>query len=268
MMQQKESAKVLLLVFILIICLIFKLVLIKGLLIILGFYVLVHIYYLFEKNKKHPLYLFFYHINALVILAIAIILYEHLFSGFNNILIFDKIQVSKDAVPFTMYFNTDETLAGLILFYFVISHSQQTNLKFAFKKAWYLFLIAIFLLMGLTLIFNFVKVDYKLHDYFIIWALNNLLAAAMAEEVLFRGFLQRHLSFIIKSPEVIAVIITALGFGALHWKGGIEYVMYASIAGVMYGLIYQKSKNIIFSILSHFFLNLIHIIFFTYPFLK
>ncbi|ASW72984.1 hypothetical protein IQ37_09830 [Chryseobacterium piperi] len=264
-MERKEAVKTSILVSIVITSLLTQLISITGALIISAFYALVYLYRSLENNKKYARYL--YHSLAFVIFIISIVLFQHILPGFNNVLIFDKIQVSKDAVPFTMYFNIDKTLTGLILLLLVVP--MNTHLKSALKKSWHLILAAILLLMGLSLLFNFVKFDFKFYSYFFIWALNNLLIVTMAEEVLFRGFFQRHLSLLpIKHREVIAVFIAALAFGALHWQGGIEYVLYAVIAGAMYGLIYQKSKNIFLNILSHFLLNLIHIIFFTYPFLK
>lgn len=264
-MKRKESAKILVLFSVLIICLFTQLISIIGFLIIGAFAALVYLYSMIEKNQQYSRFL--YHTLAFVILATSIVIFQHLLPGFNNVLIFDKIQVSEDAVPFTMYFNIDKTLAGLILLLFVIPRG--TDFKSAVKKSGYLIIVAIFLLMGLTLLFNFVRLDVKFHQYFFVWALNNLLFVVMAEEVLFRGFFQRHLSLLkIKNAEIIAVVIAALSFGALHWAGGILYVLYAAIAGVMYGLIYQRSKNIMLNIVSHFTLNLIHILFFTYPFLK
>ncbi|MBK1896747.1 CPBP family intramembrane glutamic endopeptidase [Chryseobacterium paridis] len=264
-MERKESAKMLLLFSVLIICLFTQLISVVGLLIILAFVAMVYGYSMLEKNQKYSRFL--YHAMALGIFVFSIVVFQHLLPGFNNVLIFDKIQVSKDAVPFTMYFNIDKTLTGLILLLFVVP--WEMNFKSALKKNWYLIIIAVLLLMGLTLLFNFVKIDIKFHSYFFIWALNNLLFVVMAEEVLFRGFFQRHLSLLnIKNSGIIAVFIAALAFGALHWQGGIWYVLYAAIAGMMYGLIYYRAKNIILNIVSHFILNLIHILFFTYPFLK
>lgn len=264
-MERKERAKILVLFSALIVCLFTQLISITGFLIILVFAALVYLYDMMEKNQRYSRVL--YHTLAFVIMATSLIIFQHLLPGFNNILVFDKIQVSKDAVPFTMYFNIDKTLAGLILLLFVVPWGN--GFKSAMKKNGYLVVMTIFLLMALTLLFNFVRFDVKFHQYFFIWALNNLLFVVMAEEVLFRGFFQRHLSFLkVKNAEIIAVVIAALSFGALHWAGGILYVLYAAIAGVMYGLIYLRSKNIVLNILSHFTLNLIHIIFFTYPFLK
>lgn len=263
-MEKKEFTKILS-ALILIVCFITNLISITGFLIILGFYFLVYLYKIFENKTTLPRYS--YHTLAITILISAVVLYQHLLPGFNNILIFDAIQVSKNGAPFTMYFNIDKTLTGLILLFFVIP--QENSLKLAFKKAWYLVIIAIFLLIGLALLFNFIKIDFKLYNYFIIWGLNNLFIVAMAEEVLFRGFLQRHLSLLkIKYSDVISIVISAAAFGLLHWQGGMHYVLYATIAGMMYGLIYQKSNSILFNIISHFLVNLVHIIFFTYPFLR
>ncbi|NIF05723.1 CPBP family intramembrane metalloprotease [Chryseobacterium sp. Tr-659] len=264
-MKGGKNIRILLFVFVVIISLLAQLISITGVLVVMAFCCIVYLYNLFGKSEKYPRYL--YHILAAIVFIFSIVIYQHLLPGFHNILIFDKIQVSEDASPFTMYFNIDKALTGMALLLFIVPLGA--SLKTAFLDAWYLTVMAILLLMGLTLMFNFVKVEYKFHSYFFIWAVNNLLVVTMAEEVLFRGFLQRHLSLLkIKYPEVVGISIAAAAFGALHWQGGIYYMMYAAIAGAMYGIIYQKSKSIVFSIMSHFFLNLVHIIFFTYPFLK
>ncbi|WBV57629.1 CPBP family intramembrane metalloprotease [Chryseobacterium daecheongense] len=264
-MERKEFIKTGVLFSVLMMSLFTQLISVTGFLIITLFAALVYLYTVLEKNLKYSRFL--YHTLALVILAVSIIIFQHLLPGFNNVLIFDKIQVSKDGVPFTMYFNIDKTLAGLTLLLFVVPPAK--DFRSALKKSWSLILMTILLLMGLTLLFSFVRIDIKFHQYFFVWALNNVLFVVMAEEVLFRGFFQRHLSLLnIKNSQIIAVVIAGLSFGALHWAGGILYVLYAAIAGIMYGLIYQRSNNILVNILSHFLLNIIHILFFTYPFLK
>ncbi|MFN1215931.1 lysostaphin resistance A-like protein [Chryseobacterium kwangjuense] len=218
-----------------------------------------------EKNTKYPRFL--YHGLAVLIFGLCFVVYQHLIPGFNNVLYFDKIRVSADAVPFTMYFNVDKLLAGLILLLFIIP--LKTNFREGVKKIWPLFLMTIMLLLSLAALFHFVRFDFKLHSYFLIWGINNLFIVCMAEEALFRGFLQRHLSLQkIRYSSVIAIVVAGLGFGLLHWQGGAAYVSYAAVAGIMYGWMYQRSQNIFLNILAHFLFNLIHIIFFTYPFLQ
>lgn len=60
-------------------------------------------------------------------------------------------------------------------------------------------------------------------------------------------------------------MLSSLLFGLAHFKAGLAYMIFASIAGAFYGLTYQKTRRILCSILVHFGVNLIHLIFFTYP---
>ena len=122
--------------------------------------------------------------------------------------------------------------------------------------------------MVTALYFKLVKFDFKLHDYFLIFAINNLFFVSMAEEVLFRGFLQRHLSLLkIKFASLIGILLPAIIFGLFHLKAGVPFMIFATLSGIMYGLVYHRSKSIEVTIFTHFLLNFIHITFFTYPFL-
>ena len=61
------------------------------------------------------------------------------------------------------------------------------------------------------------------------------------------------------------VAIAALLFGIAHAKGGPLLIVLASIAGVGYGYAYLSSKRIEAAILTHFALNALHFVAFTYP---
>lgn len=62
----------------------------------------------------------------------------------------------------------------------------------------------------------------------------NLFFTCMAEEALFRGYLQQRLSQWLSAWP--ALIITALIFGTAHLAGGMWMVMFATLAGLIYGL--------------------------------
>ena len=96
--------------------------------------------------------------------------------------------------------------------------------------------------------------------------ISNLFFTCIAEEGLFRGFFQEYLSsFKYKYAEYVAILIPAVFFGAIHFPGGIKYVILATVAGSLYGWIYKVTRRIEASMLAHFMLNLTHILFFTYP---
>jgi uncharacterized protein len=113
-----------------------------------------------------------------------------------------------------------------------------------------------------------VQFDFKVTTLFFIWALANLFLTCIAEEAFFRGFVQKQLEEGLKEFQfgaVIGLLLASLLFGLAHYAGGINYIILATVAGIGYGLVYQQSKSIEASIVTHFLLNAVHFIFFTYP---
>lgn len=64
------------------------------------------------------------------------------------------------------------------------------------------------------------------------------------------------------------VILVGVLFGLAHVGGGYTYAMLATVAGIGYGYAYYRSGRIETAILTHFLLNAVHAVFFTYPALK
>jgi membrane protease YdiL (CAAX protease family) len=90
----------------------------------------------------------------------------------------------------------------------------------------------------------------------------------MAEEVIFCGFVQTHLKKFLNEKtnfRTLHITITSLIFGLAHFKGGVLYVILASICGWFYGYAYERTNRILCAMLVHFGLNLIHLTLFTYP---
>ncbi|MFL1781103.1 CPBP family intramembrane metalloprotease [Candidatus Hepatincolaceae symbiont of Richtersius coronifer] len=211
------------------------------------------------------------HLLLLPVLVMGGIIAKHFLPGFNNLLILSNFQFTADALPFTLYLNIDKAFSGILLAGFV--------LQLSFKKMDWIIIgkalksklpIVLITVLGISYLLGYVKFSPKLPDYFLIWMVSNLLITCLAEEALFRGILQNHLSQLTyRYSSVVAILIPALIFGALHYSGGIKYVALTSIAGLLYGWIYNASgKRIEASILAHFAVNLLHILFFTYPALR
>ena len=128
--------------------------------------------------------------------------------------------------------------------------------------------ITILATMTLALSLGFVHFDPKLPNEFLIWSITNLLFVCLAQEALFRGFIQRNLTSIFhnfKFGTAISILISSSLFGFTHYAGGWKYVFLATVAGIGYGTVYEKTQRIEASILTHFLLNVSHILFFTYP---
>ncbi len=51
----------------------------------------------------------------LLVFALAFTLELHLIRGVHNLLILDKVKITADAMPYTLYLNFDKTIAGLLI---------------------------------------------------------------------------------------------------------------------------------------------------------
>lgn len=200
-------------------------------------------------------------------LLLGLSLELHLIPGFHNLLVWDKVQLTNDALPFTLYLNLDKTAVGLCLLGLNLNLlSTVQEWKIVLKQLAYRLPLIILVILALSLVLGYVKFAPKLPQNLWLWVLSNLFFVCLAEEGLFRGFMQETLSrFHYKYSAVIAILISALLFGLIHYHGGINYIFLATIAGILYGWIYHVSKRIEASILAHFTLNLTHILLFTYP---
>jgi len=209
-----------------------------------------------------------------ILLGCVIVLFgyglmTHLMPGFHNLKVIDHVLISPDAIPFTAYLNFDKTLVGIIII--GLTHhliSTRDELRNMVKQT-YPYAIAIMLIIMMpSLLLSYVRFDPKIPDDLLIWSLKNLLFVCLAEEAFFRGFIQKNLSLLLKNLKfgyILSIVIASIAFGLAHYKGGMTYVMLATFAGIGYGYVYHKTSRIEASMLTHFLLNLTHILFFTYP---
>ena len=195
--------------------------------------------------------------------------YDHLALGFQNWLVIDKFHFSHDSTPYNFYLSGDKILVGIFLF----TLGQRLNQSFAdwgksLKYALLPFVLLTVILIGAALAVGYVRYDLKLPPYLWLWMLINFFFVCMTEEVFFRGFVQKELSILLKSikgGQWLAILVAAIAFGLLHHSGGVVYIVLSAIAGVGYGYAYMKAQRIEAAMLTHFMVNLFHIIVFSYP---
>ncbi len=203
------------------------------------------------------------HVGALLL---TLTLFQHLAPGFHNRLVFDRVRFSSDAVPFTMYLNFDKTLAGLLICFFLIRPWEKRLSPIHWKIALMTASLLIVLMAALAPMSGYVRLDLKWPALAWLWAMNNFFFVCLAEEALFRGYIQGGLQKLV--PERFnwaPVMIAALLFGAAHFRGGAGYIAFATLAGLFYGYSYLKTDRLTVPMLVHFSLNLTHFAFFTYP---
>ncbi len=227
----------------------------------------------FYKNSKKTIIRFFL---SLLIIFFAALPFSHVILSSKHITIFDGIRFSTISAPFWMGINIEKSICGIILAAFLLKISRSfSEWKTILKEFLPIYIILTLILLLPAFITGFIKYDFKLPDNMYLFIANNLLLTCLAEEVIFRGFLQKNIHDILaktfkmsQAAPLVSITFTSLLFGILHFKSGFLMVIFAFIAGIGYGYAYQKSWKIETAILVHFGVNITHFIFFTYPFYK
>ena len=233
-----------------------------GLASILVFYGLTYGY--FNGKFKKPInYLF---LALILLLTVGFSL--HIVPGFNNAQPIIKTAVSPSSVPFSMYLNFDKVMAAIILL--VNGNFYHAPLKIdlkSLKVSGLILLLMAGFFITLGELSGYIKFDFKVPSILGIWLINNLCFVSFSQEVIFRGFLQQQLRSGLSDTNFwyLAVIMASIAFGLDHSSGGAVYVLFATVAGLFYGVCFEKTGNIIYAIMVHFGFNLIHLIFFAYP---
>jgi membrane protease YdiL (CAAX protease family) len=88
----------------------------------------------------------------------------------------------------------------------------------------------------------------------------NLMQTCFAEELFFRGALQRELMLYL--APVPAITITAVLFGLVHLSRGWEFALITMLSGLLHGTIYRRTGMLSLSVLSHFLVNVAWIMLF------
>ncbi|ANS88264.1 hypothetical protein VSVS12_04566 (plasmid) [Vibrio scophthalmi] len=201
------------------------------------------------------------YIGLAIILIWSAMLFLHLIPGFNNIQVLDNVIKSPESASFSMYINLDKPMAffALILAYpKLLGDHKKWQLP---PTIWTI--ICLFSLFPIAVLLGESKSEFSLPSWWWLFALNNLLLTCVAEEALFRGFIQQSLTHRFNLP--IGVLVASAMFGLAHYSGGPLLIIFATLAGLNYGLIFHFTHRLWCAVLIHFLFNLTHLIFFTYP---
>ncbi|HSX12440.1 MAG TPA: CPBP family intramembrane glutamic endopeptidase [Rhabdochlamydiaceae bacterium] len=213
----------------------------------------------------------------LVLLAtvLSITLWMHLLPGFHNLKISDSFVQSPGAYPYSFYLNWDKPFTGIFIlaWAFPLLKTKEEFKRIAFVTLPYT-VCAILIILLFAIWGNVVKWDPKMPAYFWLWAIANLFLVVVPEEAVMRGFVQKEFFDWFGSKGIWAnvgsVTATSLLFALLHitFVPSATFILLVFVAGLLYGAIYQYTKAIESAIFCHFALNIVHMLFFTYPALK
>ncbi|AIK96810.1 CPBP family intramembrane glutamic endopeptidase [Candidatus Odyssella acanthamoebae] len=235
-----------------------------GLLVLAGIGLMLRGYYTVYKLAGLPKLAL-----GMVLVGATFTVYQHFMPGFYNFMVANQIHLSPTSSPYTAYVNIDKALVGLIFLLYFPAFNR--SLKEWLTSARYVplpLLIVSLLLIGSAYAIKYIQFDPKFPSILWWWIPLNLLFVCVAEEVFFRGFIQREISNALgnyKYGQAWSIGITALICGAAHYRGGISFVFLSGLAAIVYGYVFVKSERLETSILVHFFVNFIHILAFSYP---
>ncbi|MCF6436703.1 CPBP family glutamic-type intramembrane protease [Pseudoalteromonas sp. MMG022] len=210
---------------------------------------------------------FRYPITAITLIA-CIVLAAHQVPGFNNLLVLEQVQKSSNSLPFDLYFNFDKSAVLFVLLLLSPALLQNNGALITVGEKYQTKLRAVFILLFSLILasawsLELIMLHLHLPSWWWIFAINNLVVTCVVEEAFFRGYIQSKLSALIN--PYYALLISSVLFGIAHFAGGMEYMLVATLAGVLYGAVYAFTGKLYWAIITHFLINFVHLALFTYP---
>ncbi|AIR03694.1 CAAX protease [Cedecea neteri] len=217
--------------------------------------------YLKADNRKSVRY-----VLEFLLVAAAVGMTIHAVPGFHNPKVLDSVIAGPQSAPFSMYYNFDKALVPFILLVVMKSLFVSEPKYQPARPGWFLLVALIPGLLLLAVALGGLKIEPHFPQWLLPFLFANIFFVSLAEEVLFRGYLQQRLSGFM--PPVAALIISAAIFGGLHFAGGPLLIIFATLAGLIYGLAWMWSGRLWVAVAFHVGLNITHLLLFTYPVLR
>lgn len=193
----------------------------------------------------------------------------HRVPGFHNAVLAAGVRVSHDAPPFTLHANFDTAAAGIVLMgVFCRRIARGRDWLAMLRRVWPVTLSTLVVVLGIGWLLGYVRPDPKWTPVSAAFLAVNLLSTCVTEEAFFRGFLLERMAqgwSGWRHGRAAAVVVSTLLFGLAHAQGGMALVALATLAGLHYAAAYLVTRRIEGAILTHFALNAVHFLAFTYP---
>lgn len=209
-------------------------------------------------------------VGYLILLAIGIALSLHIAPGFKGWQLLSMCQTSPISVPFNLCFNFDKVSLGIFI---LVSGVPLCHGGYEWRKAIHVAavftVLAAVVLCTVALTLKYVRWDPKLPSFTPLWLITNLLFTAVIEEVIVRSFVQEKLSIMTRAFRwhyLISLTGSSLVFALGYYMMSAAHILLAFIAGLFYGSAYIASgRKVEASIITHFMVNFIHLLGFSYP---
>lgn len=194
----------------------------------------------------------------------CLVLATHQIPGFARPSLLHNVIISAGQGPFSLSLGLDKAFVGAILFIYLMPSGRPGTGSWLWTA---LLSAAAMILLAVVLGIRF---DVKVGSYLLWFIPVNLLITCLAEEMFFRKIVQDNMNKLF-GPHIFGAILAVLVTGYLFILAhGIVYpassvaILYAA-ASLLYALVYQYSKRVELAILTHFMVNLAHILLLPYP---
>jgi len=208
----------------------------------------------------------------LCFLTLGTIIATGIVPGIDNLRLVDNIAFHNNAPATAISLHYNVAVIGLLYFAFCVERIKSASEWLVMiKQTLPIAALTVAIIMTMGVILGLLAFDPVVTPLFLPFLISNLLIVCLAEEAIFRGWLQGGLTKLLntrKHAAYIALLITALVFGIAHAKGGPWLILAAGLAGLGYGYARLKTGRIEAAMLTHFSLNGFHFVFMTYPFLN
>ena len=205
--------------------------------------------------------------SFILLFLLGNLLLFHKILGFGNYPL-TKTVVSNNAAPYSVWFNKDSIIVGLSLI--IIFYKPKPFVTQDFIRMLYITICGVIFMSVIALSLGSVKVDIKYVSFFWLWLVFTFISVVV-EEAFFRLFLLESIIRLYKGKynSVLAVIFVSIVFALKHYYGNIGYASLAFIGSLIYSYVYiMCGRRLEASVFCHLSINVMHMIFFTYPFLR
>jgi|TARA_Y100000389_G_C17430792_1_gene502464 uncharacterized protein len=220
-----------------------------------------------NKNLRLIKFLLFF-----LIIIFSTLLIAHKIPGFHNYKMLSDVKLSQGARDFSLWYNFDKgALSFIFLFYYINQFREKINIKNSAKILTLSYLIATPILMICAIKMNYVIFDINKFaniELIIFILIKMIFFTVIVEEIIYRFFAMNYFQDVFlatKYNKILSCIVASLIFSLIHYYGGIIFMILSFIAGLFFGGIYLKTRNIQSAIILHFLTNFTHLLFFSYP---
>jgi membrane protease YdiL (CAAX protease family) len=187
-------------------------------------------------------------------MALGLLAGFHQVPGIDSVPLFSKWwQYGSKLLAFN--FALDKAYAGLLLALIAAQFHPQ---KQSWRAIW-IVPVGVGALLVLVWLLGF-PLQPTVPQYAAAFIFVNLMQTCFAEELFFRGALQRELMLYL--APIPAIAITAFLFGLVHISRGWEFAMLTMLGGFIHGTVYRYTGVLSLSVVSHFLVNVAWIMLF------